>query len=415
MMELSTFTPFRFYRHCSDDVVFCCERVKGEKALLHIADMRLFFRGHERRKVVQNDPREGWEMISAKEEYQHLLAYHRDLHRDYHANDSDAAMESAILRRQYYMDPYLADVADEEIRRRIDAIADNMFRFGVNGEVIAPTGAELSFWQRKAEEVLEELGNGREHLLEDHPEISGKKAMIIHLNTHKNNKYINTIPWGAIPKPSGGQLFKFGEARFLRPALEHGQLRITSTSFYGNSDLNSARRDGDEGRTILRPSRTGLAISLNDMSGRTIFGPSERGKKQIAVEIGGDQDFFVWCCSRIYEPRLYVDFQADSCLVIHDAKEFGRRLNKGLLEKIPTLPGMRGSHVRYYDPFLPDDTIDEMLSTPLSLFLFKDLRYMYQAEYRFLWPLKEGPAQPFLNIEVKPLSDICELLVLPTS
>lgn len=414
-MQPLEFNIFRFYRRRVDGVMYRCERVKGDRALLHIADMRLFFGGHERRIILPKIVLSEWEVVPSEEEYFPLLTYGRDLHAEYRANDNDASMQSAIFRRQYYLDPYLADVSDEEISKRIEAIADNIFRFNFNGEIVAFTGDAFAAWQRKSDEVLEELGNGREHFLEDHPMNPGTKVMRIVLNTAKNAGYAGTIPWGRIPKPSGGQLFKFGEAKYLRPALEHGRLRIACTSFYGGSDLNSARRDGDEGRTILRPSRTGLKIFLKNTSEEIIFGPAERGDKQIAVEIGGDQDFFLWCCSSTYEPRLFVDFQANSCLVIHDAKEFGKRLNTGMLEKISSLPGMKGSPVRYYDPFLPDDTLDEMLSTPLSLFLFKDLRYAYQAEYRFLWPVKVKPAETFIDIEVGPLSDICELLILPDS
>jgi len=411
-MQPMEFVFFRFYRRLGDGVVYRCERVKGGKALLHVADMRSFFRGHDRRLVVQKLISPEWEVVPDKEEFFYLLTYGRDLHRDYRANEGEESMQSAIFRRQYHLDPYLADVADEEIAKRIDAIADNMFRFDANGEVRLLEGVALAAWQRKADEVLEELGNGREHFLEEHPEIPKVKVMRIVLNTAKNDGYANAIPWGRLPQPSRGQLFKFGEAKYLRPALEQGRLRITSTGFYGNSNLNSARHDGDEGRTILRPSQTGLNIILKDAADRTVFGPAERLNKQLVVEIGGDQDFFVWCCSSIYEPRLFVDFQADACLVIHDAKEFANRLNRGLLAKIPHLPGMKGSHVRYYDPFLPDDTLDEMLSTPLSLFLFKDLRYAYQSEYRFLWPAEGKRDKAFVDIEVGPLVDICELLVL---
>lgn len=414
-MEPLEFVIFRFYRHRADGVVFRCERVKGDRALLHIADMRLFFRGHARRLVAPKVVPSEWEVVPEKDEYPHLLAYSRDLHAEYRANDGDTAMQSAIFRRQYYLDPYLADVSDEEIRKRIQAIEDNVFRFNSYGEIVGLTGGAFAAWQRKTDEVLEELGNGRQHFLEDHPENPGTKVMRIVLNTRKNGGYAGAIPWGRIPKPTGGKLFKFGEAKYLRPAFENGRLRIACTSSYGDSSLNSARRDGDEGRTILRPSTTGLKITFTDESGKTIFGPVERGNKQIAVEIGGDQDSFVWCCSLTYEPRLFVDFHADSCLVIHDEKEFGKRLNIGMLEKIPTLPGMRGSRVRYYDPFLPDDTLEEMLSTPLSLFLFKDLRYAYQAEYRFLWPFRGKLAENFIDIEVGSLTDICELLVLPDS
>jgi len=412
-MQSTEFVFFRFYRRLGDGVVYRCERVKGAKALLHVADMRFFFRGHARRLVVPNLISPEWEVVPDKDEYPHLLTYGRDLHRDYRANEGEESMQSAIFRRQYYLDPYLADVADEEIAKRIDAIADNMFRFDANGDVRLLEGAAFATWQRKVDEVLEELGNGREHFLEDHPENPKVKVMRIILNTAKNDGYANAIPWGTFPQPSRGQLFKFGEAKYLRPALEHGRLRITSTGFYGNSSLNSARHDEDEGRTILRPSQTGLNIIVRDVTERTVFGPAERLNQQIAVKIGGDQDFFVWCCSSAYEPRLFVDFQADACLVIHDAKEFANRLNRGLLEKIPHLPGMKGSHVRYYDPFLPDDTSGEMLSTPLSLFLFKDLRYSYQSEYRFLWPAEGKPDKAFVDIEVGPLVDICELLVLP--
>jgi hypothetical protein len=205
-------------------------------------------------------------------------------------------------------------------------------------------------------------------------------------------------------------LYKYGEAKHLRLALEKGRIRISPTSHYSDSSLNLARQDGDEGRIILRPSQTGFRILLQDQLGKTIVDTSHPRKNQVALEMGGDQNFYVWCCSKAYEPRMFVDFEADACLVIHELQEFAERLNRGLYQKVPVLPRMYANDVKYYDPLCPDDSFSEIFTSRCPLFFCKDFRYAYQKEYRFSWPMKERVELEPIEIEIGSIQDIAELL-----
>ena len=48
---------------------------------------------------------------------------------------------------------------------------------------------------------------------------------------------------------------------------------------------------------------------------------------------------------------------------------------------------MIAGDVEYYDPLKPDDALQQICESAISLFLCKDFRFAYQVEYRFVWPL----------------------------
>jgi hypothetical protein len=204
-------------------------------------------------------------------------------------------------------------------------------------------------------------------------------------------------------------LFKFGEQHFLRMALRSGEVRIRAASSLDGDHLTMAQRDGEEGQRWMFPSPHGKPIILSRDAG-TILDTSKAGKRRIALSMGGDRDFFVWSCSTEYEPRMYLDFGADACLVCYDLPELGRRLNAGMAKAMPTLPGMVGSEVLYCDPLVPDEWFEEAFRKKLPLETSKHFKYAYQWEYRFVWPTKVKRLPTHLDIEIQPLHDICDLI-----
>lgn len=114
-------------------------------------------------------------------------------------------------------------------------------------------------------------------------------------------------------------------------------------------------------------------------------------------------DFYVQCLSLRFAPRLFDDFEADSCLIIYDAKEFGRRVMGALRTRFPdwfvTSFGMT-----YIDPDNPGDE-------PILLPTAKHMRYIYQQEQRILchprMPVRRLDA---IMIESGPLGDIAEVV-----
>jgi hypothetical protein len=401
----------RFYRRQVDNVAYRCEQAEDSRTLLHSADLSAL-PVHDKRVTERGEPSGAWSLVPEDQEGPLIETYTRDAVAEYGAEVGERAI---IYRRQYHFDPYLSIVGDAEIRERLKIIADNSFRYDAHGAVhLVSTGAE--FWHRKSEEIVEELRlNQREGFFTAHP--ADPRVMILGLpyDIGEKEEYAQNAPWGRLPElPSltAPALYKFSRYNYLHRAIEHGELRISPASSYNDPGLGVAHRDTDEQRLIIRPSKMSFPITVKDHRGRTILDTSADRDNQLAIVIGGERDFYVWCCSQVYEPRLFIDFKADACLIVRDREEFARRINAGLLAKYPRLPYMRGDNVRYYDPLSPDDVVKNMTTMPLAVMFFKDWSYSYQTEYRFVWLGEPGATLAPIDIEVKPLGDICELVQL---
>ncbi|MHB1195113.1 MAG: hypothetical protein ACYC6F_18980 [Longimicrobiales bacterium] len=404
----------RFYHRGRGNPAYLCERVRDSKALLHIADVTTIPSHPIRLTVNQRDVSE-WTLIDEADEGGSWMTYWRDAQEEYGALDE----QSVIFRRGYHLDPYLEVVADDDIKARIGAISQNVLRYDASGHPSIVGGDTGKVWRRKCEELLEHLRTTertRDVPLREDPERRVKALQLRH-DLRDVPDYATYAPWGRLPPlPSRTTeaLFKFGKSKYLRPALESGEIRISTASALGAHILLEAQRDGDEPGVTLRPSRHAKPVVFRSESGHTLFDTSSIGAdEQAAMVIGGERDFYVWSCSMTYDPRLFVDFQADACLVVHDHEKFARRVNAAVEQVRPDLPGMLGSQVRYYDPLCPDDHYEELFTTRQAIAFFKDMRYAYQDEYRFVWPTRDAMGLPPLDVVAGPLSDICDLLEVP--
>jgi hypothetical protein len=323
----------RFYRRHINGVVYRCEQVRGLRALLHSADQTAL-PVHDKRVMERGEPSDAWSRVPEEQEGPLVESYMRDAIAEYGSAVGEPAI---IFRRQYHFDPYLSIVGDEEIRERLKIIADNIFRYNENGAVrLVSEGT--AFWHRKAEEILEELRlSQREDFFETHPSDPRVRILSLPYDIREKEEYAKNAPWGRLPSlPSlaSPALYKFSSYEYLRRAMENGELRISPASSYNDPSLGDAHRDDGEQRLVLRPSKMSFPILLKDHRGDVLLDTSTERDHQIAIVIGGEKDFYVWCCSEVYEPRLFIDFKADACLIVRDRQEFARRINAGLLSTL---------------------------------------------------------------------------------
>ena len=174
-------------------------------------------------------------------------------------------------------------------------------------------------------------------------------------------------------------LLKFGKQRHLEPLMKAGELRIGSASSYKDERLPLAIRDDE----------TQIA---------QVVGPV-RFKKT-------DSDYYLSSYAIRFENRLFDDFDADACLIVHDLNAFGGRLQEAFESRMPGWTGKIG-FVNYFDP-------RRSLLVPDVAFA-KHFRYGYQMEFRFVWVPPEPMIRlqdEYLNLELGDLSTCCNLLVL---
>jgi hypothetical protein len=193
---------------------------------------------------------------------------------------------------------------------------------------------------------------------------------------------------------------KFGEARWLRGALEEGSVRVSTASSYSSADLNHARRDTELERELLpNPSDVRLTQYLT----RHPHCDAADGHLRIRSET----DYYLFSVSAAYSGRLFGDFCADSCLVILEPGEFFRRVANALRQ---TLPGwsVEVVPVAYYDPVRIDP---REVIVPRC----KPFRHAYQREIRVVCtpPVSVSHLAP-LDLRLGPLGT-CALLVDKTT
>lgn len=171
-------------------------------------------------------------------------------------------------------------------------------------------------------------------------------------------------------------IFKFGARRWNEAILETGEIRLRPASHYGDPSLNRAIRD-------------------DELSIRYFSADGTEGVASI-------EDYHVACFSMTYDYRLFRDFDADSCLVIHDVKEFSDRLGRATIEvfrrqiSAPTI---------YFDPH------NSMAPTSGEEIAFgKHFRHAYQREFRYVWTsMGSEPLAP-VQLQIGSIRDIAELV-----
>jgi hypothetical protein len=218
--------------------------------------------------------------------------------------------------------------------------------------------------------------------------------------------------WPRIPRPieaikginlSGDYLVKYGEQRYLRPMFEKGSLRIAPASSYNDPSLNQARKDSELKVSILVDPSAAKIELVDENTLKPDYTIDAIGN--LTATLDCTSDYYVYCLSMEYNARLFDDFEADCCLIIHQPIKFVESLYKDFSQRFPSWRG-RATGVSYYDPLM----IERM---PSSVFFHKHFRYAYQREYRIvlLPPQSIKQLEPFF-IELGSLEEYCELICL---
>lgn len=274
-------------------------------------------------------------------------------------------------RTQYPQNRYLAHASTQELRQRFDDILGSNLRFTDGGKAVLAHPAVAT---NLLGHVMQEFSlRGERHIFL--PSMQN-----LHFDDAKYPKARRGTALWAQMQPRPPYLLKFGKRKFLEPLVTEGGLRISAASHYRREDLPDAIRD-DEVRSVRK------------------IGPIRFERME--------SDYYLWSCSVRFDSRLFDDFEADCCLLVHDPNAFGTYLQRAVEEKLPEWSNGCGG-VKYFDPFRPPLDSD--------LFFAKHFRYEYQTELRFVWippvPVVQVP-EKYLDLNLPGnLSSFCELRLL---
>jgi hypothetical protein len=302
-------------------------------------------------------------------------------------------------RMQYRLKRYSKHLTRAELNKRIRDIFLNLLLVTEDGKVgMLPINQTGIMWMEKWTHMLEEM------VIRYGPFPSGFERDVLHSEPFPN--FASELATAAARrmkslklKPGRPQI-KLGKRKYMQALYFEGKLRIQPASFFQAPNHNGAIRDDE--LTI------GISTSLNRDQVLKIVAnpqdvPSELLDQRMDLELQHRSDFWLYCVTKSVNPRLFVDFEADSCVIIRNPEEFQKRLYEAALTTMPDVEVYTGDAI-YFDPLLPSKGIPFI---PLT----KPFGYSYQNEFRYCWQPKQPIAKlSYIDLQLGDLRDISELV-----
>jgi hypothetical protein len=306
-----------------------------------------------------------------------------------------------MWRQQYRSRRYMQHLGHEEVRQRARDVFLNLIVITEEAKIgLPPINPESTYWMELWTHVLEEF--------------------VLRFGPYPQGFEDGFIREGAIPLPSdpraekaaaivsrraatqGAYVVKYGQLKYLREAYEVGRLRIAPASTYADPSLNPAIRDNELELDIQPPPAEWRLEVFDPKTGarKGAITPT-RGR----ITTGSRSNYYVYCLSSLFAPRLFLDFNADACLLITRPHEFLDTIVTQCERRLPGFTGLAKA-IRYIDPL--NTTVGDV-----DVFLCKHFRFAYQKEVRCVWlpPDVRDELQPVF-LELGPLSSIAELIPL---
>ena len=313
---------------------------------------------------------------------------------------------SDVWRLQYRNDRYARHLSHGELAQRFHDILLNLLTATPNGiglrsgEIAAGEISNAStIWMERVTHVLEEFrvryGPYPAGLRDAAPPPSKIPEFASEL-ARKAARRLEEL--GA----DFGDIFvKFGKRRYMEMLHSDGALRIQPATYFAATAHNDAVKDDE--LTI----EASLDLSREEVIA-LVSNPKEIPnllRYRVDVKLQLESDYWLYCLSSSLVPRLFIDYDADACVVIRDRVRFTSMLQEASLQKLSGTP-MSYSAVEYIDPLLP-----RSLTLPVAF--AKHLRYSYQNEHRFCWLPPDPIARAIhCDVEVGSLGDFSDLIVL---
>jgi hypothetical protein len=305
-------------------------------------------------------------------------------------------------RRQYDARRYARHLSQAELNQRMHDLVLNTFGLSPDGKISlnSLTDATAGMFMEKFAHVMEELQ------LRYGPYPAGVTREIFRAGplpnfaTELGQKAAKRIaPFGL---KRGDVFIKFGKREYMERLYELGALRVQPASYFRQTEHNSAIRDDELTLTIS------VALSRDDVVGLVMNPqdvPQDVPEQRVDVQLVSPTDYWLYCLTNSVGPRLFVDFNADSCVIIRDRARFSQMLREATLLQLNDVALLDGP-AEYVDPLLPPAT---KITVPLA----KHFRYTYQDEHRFSW-LPRSPIEEVAHVDLQigSLKDFSDLIVL---
>jgi hypothetical protein len=292
-------------------------------------------------------------------------------------------------------------VSHGELLQRLKDILANYLELTAELKIGFPLSEESKHWMVLITYVLEEIQLRFGSYPAGYPDGFMADAQIPRPGAARAGQAIEAVRQQAVAL--GTYLVKYGRSQYLRPAFEQGLIRISPATFYNDPSLNPAIRD-DELALSIQGKSDDVKIEVLDKHARESL-RTIQPIGNITVTTQAQTNYYVYCLSAVLAPRLFLDFDADACLLITEWRSFVERLLRGVAEQLPNWNGF-ATVVRYIDPL-------RSMVAELDPIFGKHFRYTYQREYRVAClPPEPVTELSSLTMQLGSLADCCDLICL---
>ncbi len=303
-------------------------------------------------------------------------------------------MDPEALLTAYRKSRYLRKASDRSLNNRLATLANNLWSTDRDGNVTATRDQN----HRAALVALYCVTRFEQHIRAPSDfEFDEARIRELSSSAYEAPKLRNPITFGP------NCLSKFGERQHIQTALKHGRLRVSPASAYNDPSLNAAQVDQELQHQVRTPNeRIQMRLRGKDTpNGPEIEIVPQWGELFRYMQI---PDFYVWCCGLSYDARLFHEFNADAALIVLNQHAFIDRLSSAVAKQKPT--GRFEHHgIGYYDPYIAQ-------RNQLVPAFSKNIKYLYQNEYRFVWWMPAGEQLEAFFVELGSLEDIATVVEL---
>lgn len=316
---------------------------------------------------------------------------------------------SDFWRRSYDERRYMRTLTQDELNHRFRDLFLNFLRLKEGDATIGlvPVNEDGSVWIEKITHFFEEM------YLRHGPPPAGFTREMVSPGNETFPDFASDLARKAATRIAqlnlkrGDVFMKFGRRRHMEDLYKAGVLRVQAASYFSANDHNLAIKD-DELNIVLSGALSRADVLRLVQNPRDV--PPNLRDQHVKMTITCPTDYWLYCLTNSVQPRLFVDFKADTCVIVRDRDAFRQKLAAcaKVNDKL-SQSKMREGNANYIDPLLPPKDISPNICIPLT----KYFGYTYQDEYRFCWIPKTAQEKvPYIDLELGSLTGIAELINL---
>jgi hypothetical protein len=307
-------------------------------------------------------------------------------------------MISDIIRLYLKRDRYLRGMTDSALSERLVHWLNNCTQLSPEVMVNLCATENPDFFHRLTDTVAETALRHRDVSAAQDREMWVPERNVMIKPSHETAAKIKQVQ-KLLSTERQGSLLRFGSKKYMQELYKTGGLLFQEASTFSRSDNLSIR---DDELTLLMK-RYIPKDQLHLVPGAPK--PSEIEGSGFGLNIAlSCPDFLVLCMTDTINFRLISDWNAEAVVIIHDATEFTKRLERcaSPLVREAGAKGLECGKVRYIDPYFP-------LNQPDVPFC-KHFKFAYQREFRFVIRGNKKVSFDQRKFEIGSLHDIASII-----